>query len=231
MLYIQQFKLKIMKRIVLSAILFAFVVSGYSQKHIRLSFAGGPSVNWMSATNLITEKGNPTLGYDFGLNGDFYFSDDERYALQSGVQITNVGGELTYLSTSGLEFSGIKLPANAKVKYNLRYVEIPLDIKLKTDQFGRVRYWGCIGLSSMLNISAKADSNDGLLKKTNINNEVKLFNLAMNVGAGFDFDLGGSNSLITGLVFQNGLLDVTSNKAINDKVIVNTLKLRIGVIF
>lgn len=220
-----------MKRLLLATFLFAFAVLSYGQKHIRLSFAGGPSANWMSATNLITDKGNPTIGYDFGLKGDFYFSEDERYALQSGVQITNIGGELTYLNASGLEFSGIKLPANTKVKYNLRYVEIPLDIKLKTDQFGRVRYWGCIGLSSMLNISAKGDSNDGLLNKTNINDEVKLFNLAMNVGAGFDFDLGGSNSLITGLVFQNGLLDVTSNNTINDKVIVNTLKLRIGVIF
>jgi hypothetical protein len=94
-----------------------------------------------------------------------------------------------------------------------------------------MRYWGEFGLTGMVNIDAKGDSNNGVLKKENIRDEVKLFNVAMNLGLGFDFDLGGSNSITTGLIFQNGLTDVTTNNAFSDKTIVNSLKLKIGLIF
>ena len=47
----------------------------------------------------------------------------------------------------------------------------------------------------------------------------------------FDFDLGGSNSVSTGLIFQNGLMDVTTDNSFVDKTIINSLKLRVGLIF
>jgi hypothetical protein len=83
----------------------------------------------------------------------------------------------------------------------------------------------------MVNIAAKGTSNDGTLKKANINNEVSPVNLAMNVGIGFDYDIGGNNSVSTGLIFQNGLMDVTTDNAFSDKTIINSLKLKIGLIF
>ena len=186
----------------------------------------------MSTDNLVAEREKSILGYDFGLNGDLYFSDDERYCLYTGLQISNIGGEISYRSASPtFSFSGASLPSLSKITYHLRYVEVPLAIKLKTNQFNRTSYWCHFGLSGMLNIASKGDSNDGSLKKANINDEINLFNLAMNLGAGFDFDLGGNNAVSTGLVFQNGLIDVTTNNAFNDKTILNSLKLKIGLIF
>lgn len=222
-----------MKRFILSAFLAVFVLACLGQKHIKLSFSGSPSVNWLSTNNSVAEREKPILGYDFGLNGDVYFSDDERYSLYTGIQISNTGGEVSYHTTTAtFQFAGVELPTLTKIKYRLRYVEIPLAIKLKTDQFHRTRYWGQFGLTPMLNIEAKGDSNDGQLKKTNINDEINLFNLAMTVGLGFDFDLGGNNSVTTGLIFNNGLIDVTTdNKTFTDKTIINSVKLNIGLIF
>jgi hypothetical protein len=170
-------------------------------------------------------------GYNFGLNADLYFSEDERYSLLTGLLITNIGGEISYNTNSDFQFGGATLPSSSKIRYRLRYVEIPLSIKLRTDQFKRMRYWGEFGLTGMVNIDSKGDSNNGVLTKENIRDEVNLFNLAMNVGLGFDFDLGGSNSVTTGFIFQNGLTDVTTNNAFTDKTIVNSLKLKIGLIF
>ena len=220
-----------MKQFILSCLLIATVVTGYGQYHLRLSFVGDPSVNWMRTSNSSTENGKSILGYDYGLNGDFYFSEDERYSFSTGLQISNTGGEISYHSTSSFEFSGATLPAISKIKYQIRYVEIPLAIKLRTDQFDRVKYWGLFGLSAMLNIAAKGTSNDGTLKKANINDEVSPVNLAMNIGIGFDYELNGSNSVTTGLIFQNGLMDITSDNAFSDKTIINSLKLKIGLIF
>ncbi|MDP2336616.1 MAG: outer membrane beta-barrel protein [Bacteroidota bacterium] len=220
-----------MKRLILSAFLVAIGLSGFSQKHVKLSFAGSPSVNWMTSNNPDAEREKLVPGYDFGLSGDLYFSEDERYSFSTGIQISNIGGEISYHTNTSFPFSGVSLPPLSKIRYRLRYVEIPMSIKLKTDQFRRVRYWGQFGLSAMLNIESKGDSNDGSLKKANINSEINLFNLAMNVGAGFDFELNGNNSFTTGLIFQNGLIDVTTNNAFTDKTIINSLKLKIGLIF
>lgn len=220
-----------MKRSILSLLLILVVATAFSQKHIRLSFSGSPSVNWMGTNNKDADNENLIPGYDFGLSGDFYFSPDERYSLLTGILISNTGGEIGYHAKSGFQFAGITLPAESKVKYRLRYVEVPLCIKLKTDHFKRMAYWGQFGLSGMINIGSKGFTNNGSLKKTSIHDEVNLFNLAMNVGVGFDFDLGASNSLSSGLVFQNGLIDVTTNNAFSDKTIINSLKLKLGLIF
>jgi len=220
-----------MKQFILSCLLIATVVTGYGQYHLRLSFVGDPSVNWMRTSNSSTENGKSMLGYDFGLNGDFYFSEDERYSFSTGLQISNTGGEISYHSNSPFGFSGATLPAISKIKYQIRYLEIPFAIKLRTDQFNRAKYWGLFGLSAMVNIAAKGTSNDGTLKKANINDEISPINLAMNVGIGFDYDIGGNNSVSTGLIFQNGLMDITTDNAFADKTIINSLKLKIGLIF
>jgi hypothetical protein len=220
-----------MKRSILAFILFAFVNAAFGQKHIRLSFVGSPSVNWMVSSNTSIQRGNPTFGYDFGLNADLYFSADERYSLLTGLLIANTGGELNFQNSSGFVFAGKTLPASGNIRYRLRYVEIPLSIKLKTSQFRRISYWGVFGLTGMVNIDSKGFSDNGTLNKTNISNEVNLFNIDMNVGGGIDFDLSGSNSVTAGIIFQNGLADVTTNNAFSDKTIINSLKLKIGLNF
>jgi len=221
-----------MKRLILLFFFITSIITGFSQKHIRLSFTADPSVNWMRTSNSVTENGKSILGYDFGLNGDFYFSEDERYSFNTGIQISNTGGEISYHPSSAPNFAGTTFSSLiTKIKYQIRYVEIPLAIKLKTDQFNRARYWGLFGFSAMLNIGSKGTSNNGTLNKANISDEVNPINLAMNVGIGFDYDLGGNNAISTGLVFQNGLMDVTTDNAFSDKTIINSLKLKIGLIF
>jgi len=220
-----------MKHFILSCFLMVIVVTGYSQYNVRLSFVGDPSVNWMRTSNSITENGKSILGYDFGLNGDFYFSEDERYSFSTGIQISNTGGEISYHSNSPFGFSGSTIPAISKIKYQIRYLEVPLNIKLRTDQFYGVKYWGLLGFSTMVNIASKGTSNDGTLNKANIKDEVNILNLAMNIGMGFDYELNGSNSVTIGLIFQNGLMDVTTDNAFSDKTIINSLKLKIGLIF
>ena len=220
-----------MKRITLFSIFFILALTSWSQTRLKLSFTGSPSVNWMRTDNQYADKEKIVLGYDFGLSGDIFFTENERYAINTGLQILNTGGAISYRTNAPFEFSGATLPPSTKIRYRLRYVEVPLTIKLKTDQFHRTRYWGQFGMSSMVNIGANGDSSDGTLKKDNIHDEINLFDLAMNVGLGFDFDLGSTNSLSVGLIFHNGLTDVTTDTYFTDKTIINSLKIRLGLIF
>lgn len=220
-----------MKQIILTTILVVSALTTFSQEHVRLSFTGSPSVCWMSTNNTDAAKEKSILGYNFGLNGDFYFSEDERYSVLTGIQITNVGGEISYNPGTSFKFADATLPTLSKIKYRLRYIEVPFAIRLKTDEFQGVRYWGEYGLSGMLNIEARGDSNDGSLRKANIGSEINLFNLAMDIGIGFDYDLGSSNAVSVGLIFQNGLIDVTTDNAFSDRTKINSLNLKVGIIF
>lgn len=208
-----------------------FLSSVYGQKKVRLSFNGGPSINWMKTDNPVGEREKFVFGYDYGLNADFHLTTDERYSLLSGLIITNVGGQISYRTNSAFEFSGAALPPLSKLTYNLRFAEVPLSIKLKTNQFHRSKFWGQFGLSNMLNIKAKGDSNNGMLNKSNINDEINMFNIAMNIGFGLEYDLGGNNSLLAGIVFKNGLTDITTDNAFDDRTIVNSLKFKVGIVF
>lgn len=220
-----------MRRFLYTAALVVLTVAVFGQRHYRLSFTASPSVNWMNTNSSDASREKSILGYEFGLSSDFYLSSDERYGVSTGLLISNIGGQIAYAAKSNFLFSGATMPAHTNIKYRLRYVEIPLTIKLKTDQFNRYRYWGLFGFSGMINIEARGDSDNGLLKKSNINDEVNLFNLAMNVGLGYDYDLGGNNAISVGLIFQNGLIDVTTDNYFTDKTIINSLKLKLGLIF
>ena len=220
-----------MKRITLLATLVVFFLSSRAQTRMQLSFTASPSVNWLSTDNREVSNQKPMMGYDFGIMDDIFFSDNEHYSLVTGMQVVNTGGTLSYRSAQPFTFEGKIFSDPVDIRYNLRYLEVPFSIKLKTDEFHRAYYWGIFGLSAMVNIGSKGTSSDGTFRKTNIHDEINMFNLEMNVGVGFDFDLGAHNSVSAGLIFQNGLTDVTTDHSFTDKTIINSLKLRLALIF
>ncbi|HET6557628.1 MAG TPA: porin family protein [Prolixibacteraceae bacterium] len=220
-----------MKQITLLTTLMILVLSSWGQTRMQLAFTASPSVNWMNTSNRDVNREKIVLGYDFGLLGDIFFAESERYALQTGLLVVNTGGNLSYRMDQPFSYAGETLPADADIKYRLRYLDIPFSIKLKTNDFHRAYYWGLFGLSGMVNIGARGDSDDGALRKTSIHDEINMFNIGMNVGLGFDYGLGGSNSASFGLLFQNGLTDVTTDNALVDKTILNSLKVRLALVF
>ena len=220
-----------MKQITLITILLVLSISSWAQTHMRLSFTASPTINWMNTTSDHVSEKKAVLGYDFGIMSDVFFSVNENYSLSTGLLVVNTGGKIAYRGNQSFSFAGKDLPPAVDIRYRLRYLEVPLSLKLRTNEFHRVFYWGLFGVSPMVNIGAKGDSSDGSLNKDSIHDEVNLFNIAMNVGLGFDFDLGASNALSAGLIFQNGLADITTDNAFSDKINVNSLKIRLALLF
>lgn len=204
----------------------------FSQRKTRLSFTGSPSINWLSTDMQGVESGKAAIGFDYGINADFFFDEENRYAFSTGLLINNVRGNLRYYDSSGIvRFAGEDFASGTLFQYRLKYAEVPILIKLQTSQFRRWAYWGQFGFSSFVNIQAKGDSNDGVLDKHNIHDEVSLFNLALNMGVGSSFDLGSNNAVTVGLIYKNGFLDVTSNNQFDDKTTLNSVVLKLGLIF
>ena len=219
-----------MKKVTLLISLFMINLVVFAQQPLELSFSAGPSLNWMSSGENEVAKGNSHAGFDFGLIVDRFFDEQLRYALTTGLLLTSTGGELDYHNSSSFSFAGETIGPGSSIRYRLQYLEVPCAIKLRTSQFRRWTYWGQFGLSGFVNIRAKGDSSDGTLDKTNINDEVRLFNLALNLGAGANFDLGSGNALAMGIIYKNGFLDVTKDR-MSGRTTVNSLMLKLGLIF
>ncbi len=68
-----------------------------------------------------------------------------------------------------------------------------------------------------MNVGAKGSSSDGQLDKNDIQDGISALNLAMNVGLGFDFDLGADNALSVGISYKDGLTDITKDRSHDGK--------------
>ncbi len=219
-----------MKKIQSLLILLLVCSAGFAQSNLELSFSASPSINWMSPDSKEVQNNKSKMGYEFGVNADFYFDVDKRYAFETGLLITNTGGELTYNTGDDFDFAGDTFAPGTSIRYRLDYIEIPTVLKLRTNQFYRWTYWGLFGLSTQLNVKAKGDSSDGLLDKSGIGSEVSFFNLALNIGAGAEYDLGERNALLLGIQYKNGFSDVTKT-SMDGKTTVNSLTFKFGLLF
>lgn len=219
-----------MKQIILFTGLLLISAGVFAQETVQLSFSTGPSVNWMSSGKNDLSGGNIRAGYDFGVVADVYFDSRQRYALTTGFLLANTGGELEYHNSEAFDFGETINPGSSMI-FHLKYIEVPLAVKLKTSQFRRWTFWGQFGLSGFVNVGAKGDTNDGVLDKTDIQDEIRSLNMAMNLGFGGDFDLGSGNALAVGLILKDGLTDVTKNHYNDGKITVNSVNLKLALIF
>ena len=150
-----------MKGISILLVAVLMTVQGFSQdfKKFKFGFKVDPNISWMSpkSTDIISE--GVLVRGAFGLVADVMFS--ERYAFGTGVSILGSGGQVSYFAEENRSSDvGDQTFIVAKNrKYKLKYLEIPLTLKLRTDEIGYITYWGQFGLGLGFATKATADDN------------------------------------------------------------------------
>jgi hypothetical protein len=213
-------------------ILFSLLIISYSistaQKIKTFTFVVSPQVSWLKSGSSDVKNGNDHVGFDYGVEGDLFLGS-ESYTIITGLTVSSTGGSLTYKIP--VSFSDKLLPAGTSVDYDLRYLEIPFALKLHSKDFNRMRFYAQFGLNNWLNIRAKASSSNGTLDNENVGDEIGFYNLGLNIGGGFDYDLGNRNYLTCGIIYNGSFFDTTTNSTVNDITTLNTLRIRLGFIF
>ncbi len=219
--------MKILKIISAIIILFLFSPRCFSQ-NVRFSFLLDPNINWLSQNDNKTSSDGSVLGINVRINTDFFFS--ERYAFSTGMVFQTAGGKLQYPEEIILRTidERILIPPGNTVKYNLRYLGIPVGLKFKTIEIGYMTYWLNLGVSPLARIGSTG-TDSGLLEKESMNKEIKLFNIDYFLKGGVEYSLGGETAIIGGLGFNSGIFDVT--KRSSDKVYTRSVSLEIGILF
>jgi len=207
-----------------------------------------PCVWGIDTDNNAINSNGINVGMRLGMIGEYYFR--ERYAFISGINFAfNQGGTLKHeeggnlWSKSELSDSALAdLPDGVNLKYHLQYLEIPFGLKMRTKEFGSIRYFTEIPLFSIgIKVQARGDvEGAGQLdvERENIRKDVNLFNLNWGFGAGIHYTLSEDTEIISGLYYQQGFVDITDDKALkangdreDSKGIIKGITLRIGILF
>jgi Outer membrane protein beta-barrel domain len=222
-----------------------------SISRVKFGIQASPTFSWMSTSDNTIKGSGVNTGLRLGVTADYYFL--ENYAISTGLGFAfNQGGKLihdeggNFLSKSStLSDPRLKsLSPGVKIRYHVQYLEVPIGLKLRTQQFGYLRAFAEAPVFTVgIKTQARGDIEDPMIQSSFIKEDIKsdVSGLAMSwgFGGGVQYDLSPSTAVIAGLYFQKGFIDATrdgdakktSGKAENSKGTIGNITLRIGVVF
>jgi opacity protein-like surface antigen len=201
------------------------------QSKIRFNVHLDPQFAWLSSSD--RDKINPEgsiFHMQAGIQMDHFFA--ENYAFILGFGINNLGGNLLYSDSTdyGSEDYPILIEPGQKIKMNLQYLDIPLGLKLKTEELGYATFFLQVGFNPMFSINRHISTEDGTYDKKSLPKEsITMFNLGYHVGAGVEYRLGGNTAAIAGVRWTSGLTNVTEQDGAN--INVNAISIHLGILF
>jgi len=222
------------------------ILTSYGQD-IKLGFQLSPTISWMTTNDNTITNGGSNIGLKLGLIAENYFQ--ENYAITSGFGlIINQGGTLNH-SAGGNLFPTSELSDTSyynidagDVTRKFQMVEIPIGIKLRTNQFGYLRYFGEIPF--LIHIKTQARGNFAGTTKENITPDTGLLNFSWGIGGGAEYAISDNTAAVAGIYFHSGLLDMTANKKTqlvnangepigeeDSKAVISGLTFRLGIMF
>jgi hypothetical protein len=218
-----------MRRFLVVTVLLSLFISVAGQRNLKFHVHADPQFAWLRSDDENVESDGSILHIQTGLQMDLFF--DRNYAFVLGVGVNNLGGNLMYADSTELISKGdtLDITPGQSVKHNLQYIDIPLGLKLKTEELGYATFFLQVGFNPMININAYATTQDGTLDKESIQESTHLFNLGYHAGIGVEYRLGGSTAAIGGIRWTSGLTDVTSTDKAN--VNINSLSIHLGILF
>ena len=195
----------------------------------RFGLQFSPVISWLKPEGTTTDAIGQRIGFQWGLTFEHRLSKNYSFAID--LAITNgAGGKLRY--SDSLRVFVKDTFVNPDVSYKIQYLAFPASLKLKTNEIGYITYFGQFGVIPGINLKVSGDAEDisgnQVPADTDFSGEVSSFHIGLLVGLGIEYSLGGNTALTTGLFFQNGFTDVTTQKP---RTIINNIALKLGVIF
>lgn len=207
-------------------------VSQTRLNRLRIGAYLAPNMSWMRPTaatddrnEFRVERDGSRVGFTYGLMGEYFFA--ENYGLVTGLQVNQTGGSVITTRVNPNPGPGNVMIAD--FDYRLQYLEIPIALKLRTDDINGFRFFGQLGASLGINIGKKVDYKvtytpdpaTGSATEEASGEKIKLTGsginvvapvmFQMNIGAGLEYPISNKLSFYTGLFFNNGFAPDATN--------------------
>ncbi len=183
------------------------------QKPFQFGFKGSVNLGWFASDATGYNNEGTDFGGSWGFAADIFLMDN--YSITTGFDVLYLNSTISYPDQKsslpdGDNFSGISTR-----KYKTKYIELPVIFTMKTNQIGKVRYFGQIGFGLGFLLSAKAEENfipnDGSSHQSetlNAYDDVRFTRESFILGAGVEVPIQGSTYLRFGLKYDNAFINV-----------------------
>jgi len=236
-----------LKRNIIVGVLVLFIFNTQlfaQQKPFKFGFKIAPAISWMSPDAQDYESGGSAFTFAWGFISDFTLMDN--YYVSTGFNMSYFQGKLSF--PHSCEYENVTYDGTMDRTYNLRYIEVPLSLKMKTNELiENFQFFGLIGVNTGFKIRSKANDyfrgfneilNDDYSyseEQVDIRDETAAVKASLLVGAGTEYVVDESISIIFGINFNNGFTNVlkgeNNSNGVEARGIPYYFELNLGVIF
>lgn len=218
----------------------------HAQDGVRFGLKLSPNMGWFRSDTKGLESGGSALGFTFGLLTEFPIGSAGNYRFATGLNLNNTAGKWKSGFSYQDAINGPIKTTELETKAKLQYIELPLTVKLMTNEIGYMRYFAQVGFGNAVNIRARADrtipqfDQSGAYvvgfaeeKGEDISSDIALYRASLIVGAGMEYNFSGNTSLLLGVTYNNGFTNVLDIEVAGQKMkaVSNYLELTLGVFF
>lgn len=229
-------------------LLFLTVQAHAQQSPYRFGLHITPNYSWVSPeTRLLNSEGG-ALGFSYGLlveraigNSNYFFS--------TGLSVNQLQYRSSIDSAIFKRANGTTdFFKNPLYNYRVQYFELPLSMKMRTNQMGAIRIYGQFGLNTgvMFQAKARVEGHPEVFDATEYffinkvddyrpvgsletDDRVTSFRASILIGAGMEYLLSGDTHLIVGLRLDNPFTDAYRGDDLNGRT--GSAGLQVGIIF
>lgn len=226
---------------------------------LKIGLKAAPQITWGTADNKNTSSNGMRLNVGYGLMVDYYFTNN--YALATEICINSYGvnhnikkERFDHVTYGGVSYANTD---DVKIDYRLQYMQIPVLLRMRTNEVNRSSYYAEFGFGLGFLTRARADIsfsdksltdvkvndpdvsddyvvyyNAGSSTSPNMkayNDDAFEFRSSLIIGGGLHYSLKGSSILVAGLRYDNAFSSYTADDKWFTKL--NYVALNLGIIF
>ena len=204
-------------------------------KQWKIALHVDPNVSWLKPDDKNLTAGDNKLNFGFGVSIDKMFTDN--YAIGTGFNLFNTGGQLSYFDER-ITDDGQRTIASMTRTYMLKYAEVPITLKLRTNEIGYITYWAQVGVGLGINIKAKSDDvidykklenganpdslrwtdatlvTDESIEDEDIGKDISIFRSSLIIAGGIEYNLSGDASIVAGVCLNNAFSNVLKGEGV-----------------
>jgi hypothetical protein len=210
--------------------------------------------SWLKSNRSEMIRGNAGLQYAVNLQIEKRLTNSVSFLTGAGVSwhsgtldLVNDTNTVVNMEVNNVEFAMVSR------KYSFQSVDIPLALKLKTNEIGMITYWAEVGVLPSIRWKASAKDNTykvgntesaftGQDEKMNVN-DANFLRASVIGGLGIEYSLSGSTALTAGIQYVGGFLSTLHSESdnlytngkienkLNQNVMSNYVTLNVGILF
>lgn len=229
-----------MKKIFLIAFILYSSILIAQHKPFQFGFKGAANMGWFGADVTGYSNEGVNFGGSWGFVADIYLM--ENYAFTTGFDVLFLNGTMKY-PYAITDTSGSVVYGQMQSTFKAKYIEVPLIFTMRTNEIGKIKIYGQIGVGIAFLLKAKADnaftSDNGLITENNEGEESDIFRSTREsfiIGAGVEIPIHGSTFIRTGIKFDNAFINVlkgnnTADASIENDARNNFIELNVCLLF